>query len=337
MSTTTSINIGIPQGSVLGPLFFNTCINDIKKCTNKFDIISYADGTTLISTIDSFTSPNTNISDNINSELENVNKWLAAQKLCLNVLITKYIMFHTPQKSIKKLHLSINNIDIEKVDSFNFLGLVLDTHLKWNFHVRKVTVAIKLTHINWILSKLRHIFLHKILKTIYSSLIESHINYCLVLWSTNYDRIFKLKKKGVRTIPLAHYTSHTSSLFKSLGILNIKDMYNIGLLKFYFKIINGTIPLYFHIFLVTENVSVEPQRYNFRHKRSVIIPIPPREYQKRSTKYQLKQLVLSTENRLLQRVEHYSIHSFVNYFRQYFLNNYKINCDIENCYSCNCH
>ena len=156
------------------------------------------------------------------------------------------MMFYTPQKRIPKLHPSINNIDIEMVDSFNFLGLVLDTHLKWNFHVRKV--ANKLTHINWILSKLKHIFPQKILKTIYSSLIESHINYCLVLWDTNYDRIFKLKKKTVRTISFEHYKSHTNPLFKSLRILNIKDMYNIGLLKLYFKIKNGTIPLYFHKF-----------------------------------------------------------------------------------------
>ena len=142
-------------------------------------------------------------------------------------------MFHTPQKRITKLHLSTNNIDIEKVDSFNFLEIVLDTHLKWNFHVRKV--ANKLTHINWILSKLRHIFSQRILITIYSSLIESHINYCLVLWGTNYDRIFKLKIKAVRIISFAHYKSHSSPLFKSLGILNIKDMYNIGLLKLYFQ------------------------------------------------------------------------------------------------------
>ena len=113
-------------------------------------------------------------------------------------------------------------------------------------------------------------------------------------------------------------------------------MYNIGLLNF-LKIKNGTIPLYFHYFLVTKNVPVEPQRCNFRHKRRVIIPIPPREYKKRNTKYQLRQLVLSTENRLSQRVEHYSIHSFVNYFRQHFLNIYRINCDIENCYPCNYH
>ena len=43
------------------------------------------------------------------------------------------MMFHTPQKRIPKLHLSINNIDIEKVDSFNFLGLVFS--LRYTFEV----------------------------------------------------------------------------------------------------------------------------------------------------------------------------------------------------------
>ena len=155
--------------------------------------------------------------------------------------------------------------------------------------------------------------------------------YNYTLWGTNYDRIFKFKET-VRIISLAHCKSHTSSLFKSLGIFNIKDMYNIGLLKLYFKIKNRTIPLYFHNFLVTENLTVEPRRYNFRHKRRVNFPIPPKEYKK--TKYQL---VLSTENRLLQRAEHYSIHSFANYFKQHYLNIYRIKCDIGKCYSCNYH
>ena len=39
MSTTTSINIGIPQGSVLDPLFFNIMYKRHKNCTNKFDIV----------------------------------------------------------------------------------------------------------------------------------------------------------------------------------------------------------------------------------------------------------------------------------------------------------
>ena len=78
---------------------------------------------------------------------------------------------------------------------------------------------------------------------------------------------------------IPHYKSHTSPLFKALGILNIENMYNIGILILYLSIKNGTIKLYFHNFLVTDIVLVEPQRHNFRHKRRVIIPIPPREYQ----------------------------------------------------------
>ena len=69
-------------------------------------------------------------------------------------------------------------------------------------------------------------------------------------------------------------------------------MYNIGLLKLYFIIKNGAIPLYFYNFLVTEHVPGESQRYIFRHKRRINILIPPREYQKRNNKYQLKQLVV---------------------------------------------
>ena len=83
MSTTTSINIGIRQGSVLGPIFFNIMYKQPKNCANKFDTVSYADDTTLISTKDSFTSPNTNISDNINSELKNVNKCMVSSSKAL--------------------------------------------------------------------------------------------------------------------------------------------------------------------------------------------------------------------------------------------------------------
>ena len=50
---------------------------------------------------------------------------------------------------------------------------------------------------------LRHVDPFVRMLHIYSSLIESHINYCLVLWGTNYDRIFKLKKK---LFELFHFT-----------------------------------------------------------------------------------------------------------------------------------
>ena len=41
------IRTGVPQGSILGPLFFSICINDLIKSSNLFNYLMYADDTTL--------------------------------------------------------------------------------------------------------------------------------------------------------------------------------------------------------------------------------------------------------------------------------------------------
>ena len=67
----------------------------ITQCTNTFDIINYADDTTLISSINQFHNHSTGMNDNINKELRN---WLLAQWLSLKVSKTKLMMFHIPHK-----------------------------------------------------------------------------------------------------------------------------------------------------------------------------------------------------------------------------------------------
>ena len=88
----------------------------------------------------------------------------------------------------------------------NFLGLIIDKNMKWHTHVQKV--ANKIRNVNGILHKFKYVFPHRILILIYTSLIESHINYCILLWGTNYDKIFKLQKQAIRTISLNHFNVH---------------------------------------------------------------------------------------------------------------------------------
>ena len=74
------IKTGIPQGSILGPLFFSIVINDLVNSSTKFRFLMYADDTTIY-----FNFPLVNREFEINCELEKVNTWLKLNKLSINV------------------------------------------------------------------------------------------------------------------------------------------------------------------------------------------------------------------------------------------------------------
>ena len=132
-SEITDIRCGVPQGSILGPLFLSICINDLKNASNKCKFLMYADDTTIYFNIEDFDT--NNLEAEINKELEQVNTWLKVNKLSLNVGKTKIMIFHGKRKHISELKVLIDGCNIECVSSFNFLGIMLDQGLFWNNHV----------------------------------------------------------------------------------------------------------------------------------------------------------------------------------------------------------
>ena len=93
-STVRSISVGVPQGSIIGPLLFNIFINDIVKASTKFSFILYADDTTLNSTLDCFGQNVIEIQEAIVAELQKVFKWLKLNRLSLNVAKSKFIIVY---------------------------------------------------------------------------------------------------------------------------------------------------------------------------------------------------------------------------------------------------
>ena len=69
-SETLDISTGVPQGSILGPLFFSICINDLITVSNKLKFIMYADDTTIYFNLEDFDPYN--LERDINNELEKI-------------------------------------------------------------------------------------------------------------------------------------------------------------------------------------------------------------------------------------------------------------------------
>ena len=128
------ISVGVLQGSILGPLLFSICINDIITVSDKLHFIMYADDTTIYFNLEDFDP--ICIEANITNELEKVNIWLKLINLSLNTQKTKLMGFHRKQKNVREINLSIDYNRIEQVPVFNFLGIIFDENLSLKNHTK---------------------------------------------------------------------------------------------------------------------------------------------------------------------------------------------------------
>ena len=94
---------GVPQGSILGPIFFLLYINDHPNAENLAESLLFADDTSI------FLSHNdlSYLISTMNVELEEINVWMKTNKLSVNIGKTNYIIFKPKQKSIVMMNMTV--------------------------------------------------------------------------------------------------------------------------------------------------------------------------------------------------------------------------------------
>ena len=249
-SETKSITCGVPQGSVLGPLLFLLYINDLPNISEKLSFFLFADDTNIYYESDNLQE----LEKTVNAELKKLCLWLNINRLALNVGKTNFVIFRANKKLTHNVTLVMNKKAIEQKDNVKYLGVLIDQHLRWNYHITNISK--KISRGVGILTKLRHFMDTDLLKTIYYCLVYSHVSYGIHAWGSacmsESEKINVLIKKAARIMTGNQYFQiygepagplpSAEPLYKELNILKFQDVFDLNIAKFVYSTLSGLSP-----------------------------------------------------------------------------------------------
>ena len=239
---------GIPQGSILGPLLFIIYINDMPNVQKLAKFILYADDANII-----ITGTNAHeIITKYNELSDHLSNWVASNGLMLNVRKTNYMIFSNINiGQLSNLKPTINNIPIERKKTAKFLGVFVDEKLSWSHHIN--TICTKISKNTGILYKMKGILPQKAMLTLFHSFIQSHLNYCSLIWGlgskNSIKKLFICQKKAIRTLipgfvnyyyntETEQQPAHTKETFTKHNIPTVYSQILKNVMLFMYKIIH---------------------------------------------------------------------------------------------------
>lgn len=238
VSSYRQVKIGVPQGSILGPLLFILYINDLSNVSSDASFYLFADDTAILLKAANVLELQTKL----NRLLPLVTRWFLANRLTLNTTKTNYQIY--ARLPVEDLEIELNQAKIERKKAIKYLGVTVDEDLKWTNHVNNVSKVIS-RNIG-IMARARFYLTASQLKLLYNTLVLPHLNYCAAVWGNNYmtriNKLIKLQKRALRIIDGKHYVYPSRELFIKYRMLKFPDIVNEQQIVILLGFLNQTLP-----------------------------------------------------------------------------------------------
>ena len=217
-SSLLPINTGVPQGSVLGPVLFLIYVEDLLRLPIKGKFTAFADDVTPFW----HHKDPIMIKEIISLDLQEIKSWCDANYLSLNIEKTKILSF-----KFSFDNLVLNNQPVHLGDITKFLGIQIDSKLKFSQHVLDLNKKISsgAYAVRCTCSELGP----SMAKTTYYALVESHLRYGVAFWGNCsqylFRSVFTIQKRCIRYICGVGLREHCRPLFKKENILTLVSLF----------------------------------------------------------------------------------------------------------------
>lgn len=236
LSDAVEVKIGVPQGTVLGPILFIAYLNSLTDMSIKNgSVISYADDTVIVMNGDSWSL----LRESTDAGISKIKNWLDTFKLSLNVDKTKYIAFSltaSNRPDFDDIFVSGLGHIIGEVPYIKYLGVTIDKHLRWDQHILRLTNNIRSLIRKFYI--LREIMRRSLLTQVYKALVESLIRYGMVAWGglckTTMNQLNVAQNYVLKVMYKKSKLCPTHNLYTE-DILNVRCLYILCTCIFVYK------------------------------------------------------------------------------------------------------